>query len=189
MRLGEREVRERVARVDGRLAQLEALGDSPAGRLAAEAVAALLELYGEGLARIVDQVDRLGGPALRDAIAGDELVAHLLLLHGVHPVDLETRVRGALASVRPYLEAHGGDVELVGLADGMVRLRLRGSCRGCPSSALTLKLAIEAALQKAAPDLRGIEAEGIAEPAVAPAIECPAGVQGFIPVATLLDGA
>jgi Fe-S cluster biogenesis protein NfuA len=103
-------------------------------------------------------------------------VAHLLLLHDLHPISLETRVAGALDGVRPYLRSHGGNVQLLGVDAGVVRLRLEGSCNGCPSSAVTLKLAIEEALQKAAPDLLGIEAEGAVEP------RRPAG---FVPIATL----
>ena len=70
-------------------------------------------------------------------------------------------MRAALDEVRPYLESHGGDVELVGVEDGVVRLRLEGSCSGCPSSTVTLKLAIEDAIHKAAPDVERIEAEGV----------------------------
>ncbi len=83
---------------------------------------------------------------------------------------LETRVRGALAEVRPYLASHGGDVELVSVDAGVVRLRMEGSCSGCPSSTMTLKLAIEDAIHKAAPDVEEIEAEGTAAPAQAPAL-------------------
>src|SRR4051795_9537844 len=100
--------------------------------------------------------------------AADELAAPLLLLHGLHPVPLEARVRGALDEVRPYLESHGGNVELLGVEEAVVRLRMEGSCSGCPSSTVTLKLAIEDAIHKAAPDIDGIEAEGV-EPAPAPA--------------------
>jgi Fe-S cluster biogenesis protein NfuA/nitrite reductase/ring-hydroxylating ferredoxin subunit len=100
--------------------------------------------------------------------AGDELVEHLLLLHGLHPVDPETRVRGALEEVRPYLESHGGDVELLGVVDGVARVRLSGSCEGCPSSTMTLKLAIEDAIHKAAPDVESVEADGAAAPAAGP---------------------
>ena len=64
----------------------------------------------------------------------DELVSHLLLLHGLHPVSLGDRVLDALDEVRPYLESHGGDVELVGMEGPVVRLRMQGSCSGCPSS-------------------------------------------------------
>jgi Fe-S cluster biogenesis protein NfuA len=73
-------------------------------------------------------------------------------------------VQGALEEVRPYLRQHGGGVELLGIEDGVVRLRLEGSCNGCPSSAVTLKLAVEEAIQRAAPDVERIEAEGAAEP-------------------------
>ena len=94
------------------------------------------ELYGDGLARIVARV----GPATARAPPSDELVAHLLLLHGLHPVPVEERVRDALDGVRPYLDSHGGGVELLGVEDGVVQLRLEGSCDGCPSSTATLKL-------------------------------------------------
>ena len=67
----------------------------------------------------------------------------------------------ALDSVRPYMESHGGNVELLGIEDGVARLRLEGSCDGCPASASTMELAIEQALQEAAPDLEGIDVEGV----------------------------
>jgi Fe-S cluster biogenesis protein NfuA/nitrite reductase/ring-hydroxylating ferredoxin subunit len=87
-------------------------------------------------------------------------VASLLLVHDLHPYDVETRVRNALDSVRPYLGSHGGDVELVGIDDdGVVRLRLLGSCDGCPSSSVTLQLAVEGAVEAAAPETARIEVE------------------------------
>src|SRR6185295_19669255 len=95
-----------------------------------------------------------------DQLAQDELVASVLLLYDLHPVDLETRVRRALEKNRPYLKSHGGNVELVAIDDGVVRLRMEGSCHGCPSSAVTLKLAIEQAIHEAAPDVNAILVEG-----------------------------
>ena len=144
------EARELAARVD---ALLEHVHD-------VELVQALVDLYGEGLRRVVAR-----DPDAAVALADDELVAHLLLLHGLHPVPLGARVQAALDEVRPYLASHGGDVELLGVEDGVARLRLQGTCNGCPSSTATLRLAIEDALHKAAPELEGIEAEGVAEPA------------------------
>ena len=70
----------------------------------------------------------------------------------------------ALDSVRPYMESHGGNVELLGIEDGVARLRLEGSCNGCAASASTLELAVEQALQATAPDLEGIDVEGVVEP-------------------------
>ena len=99
----------------------------PAGE---ELVGALMELYGEGLERIFAALE----PDMSAQLAQDGVVASLMLIHGLYPVPLEDRVREALASIRPYLESHGGDVELLGIEDGIARLRLRGSCNGCAAS-------------------------------------------------------
>jgi len=151
------------------LGEIETLSDPNARAKAAEMVQVLLELYGEGLARMMEVVAR-GNERERifEALAEDELISHLLLLHGLHPLDVETRVVQALDEVRPYLQSHGGNVELLGIEGGVARVRLQGSCDGCPSSTVTLKLAIEEAVLKAAPDLEGIEAEGVTEPKPAP---------------------
>jgi Fe-S cluster biogenesis protein NfuA/nitrite reductase/ring-hydroxylating ferredoxin subunit len=162
--------RERVPRVEGLLEELEGAGAAVPRDSALELVQALLDLYGDGLRRFVAAVaERDDDGAIAAAVARDELVSHLLLLHGLHPVALEARVRGALDEVRPYLESHGGDVELLAVDDGVVRLALEGSCNGCPSSAVTLKLAIEDAIWKAAPDVERIDAEGAADPTPAAA--------------------
>jgi Fe-S cluster biogenesis protein NfuA/nitrite reductase/ring-hydroxylating ferredoxin subunit len=169
MLLDDQGLQERVARMETLLGEIEALQDPAARSKAAEVVGVLLDLYGEGLARMMEVVaEGEEREKTFEAFAGDDLVSHLLLLHGLHPLDLETRVIGALEEVRPYLQSHGGDVELIGIENGVARLRLEGSCNGCPSSTMTLKLAIEEAIQKAAPDLDGIEAEGVAEPKPAP---------------------
>jgi Fe-S cluster biogenesis protein NfuA/nitrite reductase/ring-hydroxylating ferredoxin subunit len=157
------EARARVARVEELLYEVESLRDPRAAAKATELVQALLDIYGEGLARVIAYAGEAGGGSLPAALADDELLSHLLLLHDLHPVPLEERVRGALEKVRPYLESHGGDVELLGLGDGVARLRMRGSCDGCPSSAATLKLAIEDAIHKAAPEIEEVQAEGAAE--------------------------
>jgi Fe-S cluster biogenesis protein NfuA/nitrite reductase/ring-hydroxylating ferredoxin subunit len=157
-------LQERVTRMEALLGEIETLSDPNARSKAAEVVGVLLELYGEGLARMMEVVAE-GEERERafDAFAEDELVSHLLLLHGLHPLDLETRVVRALEEVRPYLLSHGGNVELLGVEEGVARLRMQGSCSGCPSSTVTLKLAIEEAIQKTAPDLERIQAEGVAE--------------------------
>jgi Fe-S cluster biogenesis protein NfuA len=158
-----------LARVESLLEQLEALPDPAARDTAMEVVQALLDLYGEGLERIVDVLAARDDGTLAQTLADDELVAHLLLLHGLHPVPVQERVRGALESVLPYLESHGGSVELLEVDEGIARLRLEGSCSGCPSSAMTLKLAIEEAIFKAAPDVEEVRAEGAVDPLAPPA--------------------
>jgi Fe-S cluster biogenesis protein NfuA/nitrite reductase/ring-hydroxylating ferredoxin subunit len=127
-----------------------------------ELVTAIIELYGEGLTRIVDIVSEQ--ETLLRALADDTVIGSLMLIHDLYPVPLEMRVQQALASVRPYMESHGGDVELLRLEDGVAHLRLVGHCHGCPASAATLELAIKEAIDDAAPDLLGLEVEGVAEP-------------------------
>jgi Fe-S cluster biogenesis protein NfuA/nitrite reductase/ring-hydroxylating ferredoxin subunit len=148
------EDRQLIGRVEGLLEELESLPDPAARELALETVQALLELYGAGLERLTAHL----GESEASVLTSDELVEHLLLLHGLHPVGVEERVRKALHGVRPYLGSHGGDVELAGVADGVATVRMRGSCEGCPASAMTLKLAIEDAVLKAVPDVERVEA-------------------------------
>ena len=91
-------------------------------------------------------------------LASDDLVASLLLVHGLHPHDVTTRVHRALEGVRPYLASHDGDVELLAVTgDGAVHLRLLGSCEGCPSSSVTMELAVKDAIAAAAPEVTSIE--------------------------------
>jgi Fe-S cluster biogenesis protein NfuA/nitrite reductase/ring-hydroxylating ferredoxin subunit len=137
-------------------------GGAMARERAEELVRLTADLYGTGIRRILDIVydaGRLDDEVL-ETLAADELVASLLIVHGLHPYDVTTRVERALESVRPYLGSHGGDVELLEVSeDGVVRLRLLGSCDGCPSSSVTLKLAVEGAIETAAPEIVGIEVE------------------------------
>ncbi len=128
---------------------------------AEELVRLTADLYGAGIERILEILydsGRLNDDALA-ALAGDDLVASLLLVHDLHPYDVGMRVEQALESVRPYLGSHGGDVELLSVGSGVVRLRLLGSCDGCPSSSVTLKLAVEGAIEAAAPEITSIEVE------------------------------
>lgn len=137
-------------------------GGVAARERAEELVRLTADLYGAGLERILDIVYDGGGlgDEVLAALADDDLVASLLLVHGLHPYDVTQRVEQALDSVRPYLGSHGGDVELVGVSEeGVVRLRMLGSCDGCPSSSVTLTLAVEGAIEAAAPEISAIEVE------------------------------
>lgn len=172
-------LRESGARIQS-LLEASSAGGIAARERAEELVRLVVDLYGEGLERLLDvlyDAGRLDDEALA-ALAADQLVASLLLVHGLHPYDVTTRVQQALESVRPYLGSHGGDVELIEVtADDIVRLRLLGSCDGCPSSSVTLTLAVEDAVAAAAPEIAGIEVETPTEVAKATA--------GLIPVDAL----
>ena len=148
-------------RIDGLLQELGNVADPRIREKAEELVRLLMELYGSALARVMEVINDTGSTAEAfDRLAADDLVASLLVLHGLHPHDVETRILRALDRVRPYLGSHGGDVKLLKVTDGVVHLRLEGSCHGCPSSTLTMKLAIEKAIEEAAPEVARIEVEG-----------------------------
>ena len=145
------------SRIEELLGQIRA-GDPGTAEVAEEVVRLVVELYGAGLERTVE----LAGPEAMDRLVEDELVASLLVLHGLHPKDTHTRVVEALDQVRPYLGSHAGGVELLGVdPEGVVHLRLEGSCDGCPSSTMTVKLAIERAIEEAAPEVTAVEVENL----------------------------
>jgi len=129
---------------------------------AEELVRLLVSMYGSGLDRIMALAE---GSPLVDALVGDPLVESLLLLHDLHPVDVDTRIQRALDEVRPYLGSHAGGVEYLGVSpDGVAQLRLEGNCHGCPSSTLTVKMAIEGAIMDAAPEVSGVSVAGVTSP-------------------------
>jgi Fe-S cluster biogenesis protein NfuA/nitrite reductase/ring-hydroxylating ferredoxin subunit len=129
---------------------------------AEELVRLVVELYGAGLERVLELAYDAGAldDGLLDALAADELVSSLLLVHGLHPYPVRERVERALDDVRPYLGSHGGDVRLLEVTnEGVVRLQLLGSCDGCASSAVTLELAVDDAIRAAAPEIIRIDVE------------------------------
>jgi Fe-S cluster biogenesis protein NfuA len=167
--LDAREFQAELQRLDALLREAERLADPAAQTHLRAVVRAVLDLHGAALGRLLGHLESAGeaGRAVLDACARDDVVSGLLLLHGLHPLDVEARVRQALEQVRPYLSSHGGNVELLGVGDGVVRLRLQGSCHSCPSSAVTMKQTVEEAILARAPDVTAVEVEGLTPPAPA----------------------
>jgi len=152
-------------RIEELLASLRSRGGAAADT-AEELVRLLVGMYGDGLAAIMAVLAEEGEPgrAIIDRLTADPLVEGLLLLHGLHPLDVDARIQRALDQVRPYLGSHAGGVQYLGVTDGVARLRLEGSCHGCPSSTVTVRLAIEGAVQDAAPEVTEVVVEGMTAP-------------------------
>jgi len=159
-------------RIQALLAELG--GESPqVADRAEELVRQLMQLYGSALDRIVSasrEAEGDGSPTLARMI-DDELVSSLLVLHDLHPLALEERVQAALDKVRPYLGTHGGNVEITGIIDETVHLKMGGSCNGCPSSAITLTYAIERAILEAAPEIAAVVADDLEQPAASSLVQ------------------
>ncbi|MCU1266440.1 MAG: hypothetical protein JWM21_2758 [Acidobacteria bacterium] len=163
--------RQRIQKIETLIHKVEGLADAEARVTTIELMQALMDLHGEGLNRLLEIVaDDPAGLSIIEKLGEEELVSGLLMLYGLHPMELETRVVKALDKVRPYLKSHGGNVALLGIDDGVVRLQMEGTCNGCASSAVTMKLAIEEAIYEVAPDVTELLVEGVVEEQKPPAL-------------------
>ena len=148
------ELERRLERIDGLVERLETGTDPVSGATVRELVATLMDLHGAAMERMVTLIRQAGpsGDTLMEQCARDPLVRSVLLLYDLHPVDPETRVREAIDHARPYIDSHGGAVELVRLDDqGAVHVRVQG--------AASLTGVVENAVREAAPDLPDVVVE------------------------------
>src|SRR6202047_4657853 len=151
-------------RLEELIRALDAHTDPAAKETARELLTLVLDLHGLGLAKLMGIVTTAeGGTAILARLVDDEQVRAMLLLHGLHPDDLETRVRRAVERLRPHLGVHGLRVELVGIARGIVQLRLHtsGGVALKASTLLTLPSEIEDALVESAPDVDKVLIDGL----------------------------
>ncbi|HLX83835.1 MAG TPA: NifU family protein [Terriglobales bacterium] len=174
----EKEFQSKVQRIGELVHGLDKIED-PESRAGAKAlVQLLLDLHSEALERVMQVVAKNdeSGQRTIDDLGRDSLVSSLLVLYGLHPLDVETRVAQAVEKVQPRARKGGGELELLVNQDGVVRLRIEVTGHGCGSTGQTLKAMVEDALYEAAPDMNSLLIEGIDEPA---------GSSGFVPLGKL----
>jgi len=119
--------------------------------MAFDLLGAVDTIHRTGLERLVTFLRASGHGVLLDRATEDPVIHTLLLLYDLIPSEELTVVEAALDAVRPYLHSHGGDVQVMGVTDGVVHLRLSGACEGCTGSATTLKRGVETALRDGYP--------------------------------------
>ncbi|MEP6616307.1 MAG: NifU family protein [Ginsengibacter sp.] len=147
--------------------EIDSLPDNNTRELMQECIQEMLSFYGQGLERILKVISNGSNSAAKEIynnLIEDSFLSGLLLIHDLHPLDLKTRLHLALEKVKPYMDSHGGSVEIVSLENGVAKLKLSGSCKGCPSSSSTLELGIKQAIEEHCPDLVSLEVEGITAP-------------------------
>ncbi len=117
------------------------------------------DLHKEALTRLIRclKQEPAAMTLLKEAL-GDEVIYAVLRRHGIVKASLHERLEDALDTVRPYLESHGGNVELVSVSPpDTVEIRLLGACDGCPASSLTLREGVEKAIQEHCPEIENIK--------------------------------
>lgn len=154
---------------------------------------AIEALHREALARLIRSVKQEAMPALRQAVE-DEVVYGVLCYHElVKPPKppLEQRLQAALDEVRPSLNSHGGDIELVAIRlPDTVKVRLAGACSHCPASALTLTQGVEQAIQRYCPEITQVIAVDRAVPSSEVALVSPfaqSKASGWLEITTSLE--
>jgi Fe-S cluster biogenesis protein NfuA len=173
------DVPQQARRIEELVAKLEMSGDPAVVATAKALVEALMDLHGAAIERMLEIVARTGvaGQEIADGFGRDDLVGSLLVLYGLHPLDLETRVRRTIEKLGARLGKQGSEVALIGIDGGVVRLRVRTAGSNCGSSAGSMKAAVEEAFLGAAPDVAELVIDGL---------ENVGSSSGFVPIETLM---
>jgi Fe-S cluster biogenesis protein NfuA len=168
----------KVQRIGELVGALENISDDESRASAKTLVQLLLDLHSVGLERVMEIVAGNGddGQSIIDHLGCDPLVSSLLVLYGLHPLDVESRIIQAVEKIQPRVRKGGGELELVGFEGGIVRVRVQITGHACGSTAKTLKSMVEEALYEAAPDMNSFVIEGLDDES---------GSGGFVPVSKL----
>ncbi len=159
----EKDLRERVQRIGDLVQNIETIADPALRANTKELVQSLMDLHGAALERALEIVAEATEPGipLIDKLGRDPLVSNVLVLYGLHPEELDTRIHQALERVRPSLRKQSCEVELLSLSEGIVKLRVQTGEHTCGSTAKTVQAMLEGAIYDAAPDLISLTIEGL----------------------------
>lgn len=166
-----------VDKIEELVRQAESFSDASARRVTIDLLRAVLDFHAAGLEKILDVTFESGpaGEAIIRRIANDDLTSSVLLLHGLHPDDLDTRVNRAVQKLQEMFVSLGAKLSLIAIESDTVRLRFdsRRTWSGTP-----VRDSIEKGILQAAPEITAVIIEGLKEPAPA----------GFVPLTDLLAG-
>jgi Fe-S cluster biogenesis protein NfuA len=160
-----KDFRQDIQRIGGLVQEIESIADPAIRATTKDLVQSLMDLHGAALEKALEIVAETGetGMSIIDRLGRDSLVSSVLILYGLHPEDLESRVVKAVDRVRQQLRKQGCEVELLGVNDGAIRMRVETGSHTCGSTAKTVQATLEAAMYDAAPDLTSLVIEGLEE--------------------------
>jgi Fe-S cluster biogenesis protein NfuA len=163
MMADDKELRQQLQRVAGLVREVEEIADPKTRSAVKELIQTLMDVHGAGFERILECIFQTGeiGQQIIDQVGADPLVGSLLVLYGLHPDDLETRVNKAFRRIAADLRSHGVEPELMSIRGTEVRLRASVGAHACGSTATTARKTLEEAIYEAAPDITSLAIEGL----------------------------
>jgi Fe-S cluster biogenesis protein NfuA len=176
-----KDFREDMQRIGELVQEVESIADPAVRASTKNLVQSIMDLHGAALEKALDIVADAGEPGMNiiDRLGRDPLVSSVLVLYGLHPEDIRTRVVNAVEKMRPQLRKQGCEVEILEVNGGAIRLRVETGSHTCGSTAKTVQASLEGAVYDAAPDLTSLVIEGFEE---RPA-------SGFVALDNLMSGA
>jgi hypothetical protein len=189
----DKDFQNRVHKIGQLVRDLETVADPAARAATKELVQLLMDMHGAGLERVMEIAFQSGEPGARliDDFGQDPLVSSLLVLYGLHPDDLQTRVERKLKQIDSKLHKMGAEASLVSLQDGHVHLKAHVNGHSCGSTARSVQTILEEAIYEAAPDLSSLKVEGLEEPAASGFValdKLTASPVAFHPTLTVSEG-
>jgi hypothetical protein len=175
----EKEFQEKMLRLGTLVGELDQMPGGGSKVQTRELVQLLMEVHGTGLERLmelVSELDREPGKPITNRIGQDPVVRNLLLLYGLHPDDLETRVLRAIDTVRGRLRKFDMEVKLVSIHEGAVEVQLHRSGHARGSNTQDVRSIVEGGIYDLAPDLTSLNILGLEEESAS----------GFVPLESLL---
>jgi Fe-S cluster biogenesis protein NfuA len=154
-----------IQRIGALVQEIELIADPAVRATAKDMVQSLMDLHGAVLEKALDIVAEAGDPgmAIIDRLGKDSLVSSVLILYGLHPDDIATRVEKAVDRLRSQLRKQGCEIQLLGVNDGAIRIHVEAGSHTCGSTAKTVQAAVEEAIYDTAPDLVSLVIEGLEE--------------------------
>jgi len=161
----EKEFQRRIQQIGDLVQQLDTIADPELRARSKSLVQLILDLHAAGLERALELIAKndVFGQSVIDDLGRDSLVSSLLVLYGLHPLDADARVAREVEKLVPKVRKAGGELILERAEDGFVHLRVQIASHGCGSTKQSLRALIEEAIYEAAPDINGLQIEGLDE--------------------------